>query len=142
MELSPMNDEDYKPGMRLRITRTYEATVTRVCSEGVTVRTESGTLYTHLFSQDPYVSVEILPSPPPPEPPQGSYVIDKDGDMWKHDETHSFKDHWILLNNADGMTWENLSAEFGPLTRLYREDDPDITVTTRKFHDFTPKGFP
>lgn len=62
--------------------------------------------------------------PLPPEPPIGTVMLDKDGDVWQRDnETSDYG--WVGTAVPARVPWECLNAKYGPLTRLVPDPADD-----------------
>lgn len=53
-----------------------------------------------------------------PEPPHGSVVFDKEGDVWQRDD-----DLWYAAGQVAGFNWSDLLEEFSPIDVLHVRSD-------------------
>lgn len=111
-------------GTRVRVTTVREGVVRKTGDGSLSIKTDGGAHLTYTSTAGQ--TVELLSPPLPDEPPEGSYVIDRDGDLHVCD-----RNLWFEVEDADrvcGRSWERLHELFPPIVRLYRADDPDVVV--------------
>jgi len=57
-----------------------------------------------------------------PEPPVGSVVIDRYGDVWQRRHRSGWTLAWGVIC---GLTWDNLNKEFGPVRVIWTPEDDE-----------------
>lgn len=81
----------------------------------------------------PGTCVTIVAPPLPPEPPNGTVVLDHEGDAWQR------RGSWRSANDKDDRVlergWGLLNEEFGPLTRLVPDPAHDAPALPLRLKD-------